>query len=207
MNDFQLIETLRVLDGGRVYLLDRHLARLKRSADFFSFRCDVSAVRDAVLGALPKARAVCLRLTLSQDGSTSIERFPPPSGYVKRLKLSAVRVNSSDPFLYHKTTRRSIYDEAKRECGDDADALLVNERDEVTETTIMNIAVHRDGRWITPRVSCGLLAGVMREEMLAKGEVVEGVIHTNDLQPGELVRCFNALRGVHDVGVVLSSES
>jgi len=199
MNDFQLLETMRVREGGQVYLLDRHLARLKRSADFFAFRCDIPAVRDAVLGAVPKARAVGLRLTLSQDGTTGLERFPRLSGYVKRLKLSSVRVSSGEPLLYHKTTNRGIYDEARRECDADTDALLVNERGEVTETTIMNIAVRRGDRWITPSVSCGLLPGVMREEMLANGEVTEGVIRADELQPAELVRCFNALRGVFDV--------
>jgi branched-subunit amino acid aminotransferase/4-amino-4-deoxychorismate lyase len=59
----------------------------------------------------------------------------------------------------------------------------------------MNIAVFREGRWVTPQVSCGLLSGVMREELLERGEIVEGVILARELQPGEAVRCFNALRG------------
>ena len=127
-----------------------------------------------------------------------MQQMPLPAAYAKRVRLSSIRVNSNDEFLFHKTTNRGVYEAAHRECDDETDALLSNERGEITETTIMNVAVFRDGRWITPHVSCGLLSGVMREELLALGEIVEGVIQARDLQPGEVIRCFNALRGVNE---------
>ena len=110
-----------------------------------------------------------------------------------------MRVNSRDPFLYHKTTNRGIYEEARRDCDIETDAILINERDEITETTIANIAVYRDRQWITPALSSGLLPGVGRAELLARGDILEGVIHIDDLMPGEPIRCFNALRGVFDL--------
>ena len=128
-----------------------------------------------------------------------VESGPLPAGHAKRLKLSSVRVNSDDVFLYHKTTNRGVYEAARRECDDETDAILINERGEITETTITNVAAFRNGRWVTPQVSCGLLPGTMREELLARGEIVEGVIRADDVEPGELIRCFNALRGVFDV--------
>src|SRR5262249_16070672 len=120
----------------------------------------------------------------------------------QRLTLSSVRVYSGDVFLYHKTTNRGIYEEARKECDEQTDAILINERGEITETTIMNIAVFRNGRWITPQTSCGLLPGVMREELLARGEIVEDVVHANELRPGELIRSFNTLRGICDINVI-----
>jgi hypothetical protein len=39
----------------------------------------------------------------------------------------------------------------------------------------------------------------MREELLERREIVEDVILAGDLQPGEPIRCFNALRGLFDV--------
>jgi len=200
MNNFRLIETMRVSERGEVSLLDRHLARLSRSAAYFSFVCEQEKVRDVVMRSAERAqKPASLRLKLSKEGIPVVETGPLPVGYVERLKLSSVRVNSKDVFLYHKTTNRGIYEEARRECGERADAILVNERGEITETPIMNIAVSRNGHWVTPKVDCGLLPGVMREELLEDGEVVEGVILGRELQSGEIVRCFNALRGVFEL--------
>jgi branched-subunit amino acid aminotransferase/4-amino-4-deoxychorismate lyase len=136
---------------------------------------------------------------LSQEGEVDLNSGPLPTNHAQRLRLSSVRVNSKDPFLYHKTTKRGVYEEARGECDEETDAILINERDEVTETTITNIAVYRERQWITPALSCGLLPGVARAELLARGDIVEGVIHVDDLSQGEVVRCFNALRGVFDV--------
>src|SRR5215475_3890327 len=199
-DEFRLIETMGVSEHGEVQLFDRHLGRLNTSARFFSFKCDLAKMRDDIIRAVPRDRKpVCLRLTLSKDGESNIESGPLPVSYARRVRLSTVRVHSGDVFLYHKTTHRGIYEQARRECDEQTDAVLINERGEITETTIMNIAVFRDGQWITPQTSCGLLPGVMREELLARGEIVEAVVPANELRPGELIRCFNALRGAFDV--------
>src|SRR5262245_37058200 len=205
--DFGLIETMRVSNEAEVYLLDRHIERLGRSARFFSFKCDEGRVRDRIDQAIPRdeRHPSCLRLTLSKNGETNLESRPLPDGHPQRLKLSSVRVHSGDVFLYHKTTNRAVYEAASKDCDDRTDAILVNERGEITETTIMNIAVFREGRWITPQVSCGLLPGVMRAELLARGEIVEGVIRANELRPEESIRCFNALRGMHEIVFQLRS--
>ena len=194
---------MRVSTHGEVHLLDRHLERLRKSADFFSFECDLRKVHAAILQAVPReGLPVGLRLTLARHGEVGVKSSPLPAAYARQLKLSKVTVYSGDMFLYHKTTNRSVYERARRECrefDDQTDVVLVNQRGEVTETTIMNIAVFRDGRWITPPISCGLLPGAMRAELLARGEVLEGVVPAKELQSGELIRCFNALRGVCDV--------
>ena len=195
MRDFRLIETMRVSESGEVFLLERHLDRLRNSARYFSFKYDSNRVRGAIVEAAPR-RAVSLRLLLSEDGALDLQTQPLPGGRPGQLKLSTVRVNSKDPFLYHKTTNRGIYEHARQECDEDTDAILINERGEITETTITNLAAFRDDQWITPALSCGLLPGVLRAEMLARGEIIEGIIPAEDLHSGEVIRCFNALRGI-----------
>jgi para-aminobenzoate synthetase/4-amino-4-deoxychorismate lyase len=201
-SDFSLIETMRVSEQGDVYLLEGHLTRMARSAAHFGFECDLAEVRVQVTQAAKRdANPARLRLLLSKGGTVTLERGPLPVDYVRQLKLSNVRVHSSDVFLQHKTTKRGIYDAVKRECDAQTDAILINERGEITETSIMNIALLRNGRWITPQVSCGLLPGVMREELLARGQIVEGRIRAEELCDGEGILCFNALRGVLEVPV------
>jgi para-aminobenzoate synthetase/4-amino-4-deoxychorismate lyase len=195
--DFRLIETMRVSESGDVYLLDRHLHRLRHSARHFSFKYDSDKVRGQIAGAAPRKPAA-LRLLLSQNGGVELSLSPLPADHFRSLKFSSMRVDSKDQFLYHKTTKRSIYENARRDCDENTDVILINERDEITETTITNIAVFRDGQWITPVLSCGLLPGVLRAELLARGEIVEGIIHPEDLHSSDPIRCFNALRGVFE---------
>jgi para-aminobenzoate synthetase/4-amino-4-deoxychorismate lyase len=199
-SDFDLIETMRLSEDGEVYLLERHLLRLRQSARHFSFKYDSEKVRDAIAAAVAGSeRPACLRLVLSPEGEAKLQSGPLPAGNAEYLELSSVRVDSKDPFLYHKTTKRGVYDEARRECDERTDAILINERGEITETTITNIAIFRAGSWITPALSCGLLPGVMRAELLDRAEIVEGIIPHSELIHGETIRCFNALRGRFDI--------
>jgi para-aminobenzoate synthetase / 4-amino-4-deoxychorismate lyase len=198
-SDFQLLETMRVLSDGEVFLLDRHLKRLTESAEHFEFRCDVQPLREAILRqAKSTGGSAFLRLTLASDGEYDLQSGPLPARNPTRLKLASFRVNSNNPFLYHKTTKREIYESAKREVDADTDVLLVNERGEITEITIANVAVLREGRWITPKTSCGLLNGVMRAALLDAGDIVEGVVYCDELKARDTVRCFNALRGMFE---------
>lgn len=202
MTDFQLLETMRVTEQGSVPLLDRHLDRVRRSARYFSFKCDLEQLRDGIANAVRSEKGpLRLRLLLSRNGEYALDFAPLPSVNPSQLRLAALHANSENPFLYHKTTNREIYAEARRGCDAVTDVILQNERGEATETTIANIAVFREGQWITPPVSCGLLAGVMREELLETGAIVEGTVRADALVPGETIRCFNALRGIFDAAL------
>lgn len=201
--DFRLLETMKV-DNGKVALLHRHLERLSASARHFGFVCDVDGLRDSVAAmAAQLAELRVMRLLLAATGEKEIQiNAPPSSGRPAALRLSQVTVDSRDPMLYHKTTARGLYERARLGVPADIDVLLSNERGEITETTIANVAVLRDGMWITPAIWCGLLPGTMRAQLLAEGEIVEGVIRMRDLLEGESIRYFNAVRGVMDVPFV-----
>ena len=199
MTEFRLLETMRGTQDGNVFLLHRHLARLSGSAKHLSFSCDLENLRSSVLKAVEQnQKPSCIRVMLSRNGEFDIEFQPLPSTNPSRIRLSKVRVDSSNPFLYHKTTNRGVYEESRRGCDSETEVILFNEKGEITEATIANIAVFREGQWVTPAVSCGLLPGVMRAELLSRGEIVEGVIRADELVPGETVRCFNALRGMFE---------
>lgn len=65
------------------------------------------------------------------------------------------------------------------------DVIMYNAEGEITETSIANIAVRLDAAalspWITPRAVCGLLPGVMRAELIEKGEIEEGHVSVDEL--------------------------
>ncbi len=197
---FSLLETLLWTPEEGYFLLDAHIGRMAESADYFSIPADPAGWReslDATAADLPRARHK-VRLTVNRKGITECgaELLPEPrtSGPV-RVCLSLSPVDSSDPFLYHKTTHRSVYDEARRGRPGCDDVILWNERNEVTESSIANIFVESDGGLWTPPVSSGLLAGTYRGWMLSRGLIRERILPVDELRKCDRILLVNSVQG------------
>lgn len=205
---FQLLETLRWSPGEGFALMERHLRRLADSAEYFGFRAEVGALREALdraAAAFP-AEPRRVRLLVDRAGHASVESagLAPltADGQRPRVAVAARPVDPGDVFLYHKTTHRRVYEEARAARPDCADVLLVNTRGEVTESTMANLAVLLDRRWVTPPADCGLLPGVERAERLARGELAECILSVADLRRAERVCLMNSVRGMWEVEVI-----
>ena len=81
------------------------------------------------------------------------------------------------------------------------DTLLWNSRGELTEFTRGNVALKLGGRWLTPPLACGLLAGVGRAAALRDGLLQEAVLRVEDLQRADGLAFVNSLRGWVDVAL------
>jgi para-aminobenzoate synthetase/4-amino-4-deoxychorismate lyase len=203
--DFELLETLR-LDAAGYHLLEEHLARLMASAEYFDFPVSVADAR-AALGRHAEEHAGGarrVRLLVSADGRARVESEPlretPPAP--RRVACALTPVDSSDRFLFHKTTRRGVYEARRAERPGLFDVLLWNERGELTEFTNGNLVVESGGgRWTPPRES-GLLAGTFRAELLRRGEVAERVLTKDDLAGAERVWMVNGVRGWVEVSPI-----
>jgi para-aminobenzoate synthetase/4-amino-4-deoxychorismate lyase len=110
------------------------------------------------------------------------------------VRLARQAVHSRDPFLYHKTTRRNLYEKAQASFPDADDVLLYNEAEEVTESCIANLVILRNGRLVTPPVCCGLLNGTYRAELLDRGEIIEEVVSLSELKGAEKIFLINSVR-------------
>lgn len=203
-----LLETLRWSEDSRFWLLDRHLDRLKGSADYFGFRYDRRAVVGALDDAVRHQVGACLvRLTLDASGSVNVEvgeslgeRGAPDSGGSQaRVAMAADLVDSSDAMLFHKTTNRAAYESRSR--SDVDDVILWNERGEVTESTVANVVVKSDGEWVTPPLDSGCLPGVYRDELLDAESIVERVVTVSDLADADQVALINSVRGWRDASL------
>ena len=73
--------------------------------------------------------------------------------------------------------------------------ILWNAAGEVTEATDFNIVAQIGGTRVTPPLSCGLLPGTMRAELLDRGEIVERVVTVDDLRRAERTWLINSVRG------------
>lgn len=196
---FQLLETLLFEPGKGLFLLDKHLERLTQAADHFNFKCALPAIRQA-LEAFQCDEFARLRLLVSRDGSFELQHVPlgkerPVIDQAWKLALAKTPVNSHDPFLYHKTTHRTVYEKAKAGCEGADDVVLFNERGEITESTFANIVIEQNGRKFTPPIECGLLNGTFRQHLLESGELIEKIITLDELKSAEKIWLINSVRG------------
>ena len=145
----------------------------------------------------------------SPDGTFEIQVVPlspsKPGPWVLPVDHTAP-VDSSDEFLYHKTTRRQVYESAQARFPDAPDVVLINQRNELTETTIGNLVVQIDGQLCTPPVASGLLPGTFRAELVATGMVVERVILETDLAKTTRQWMVNSVRGWTPIEIETASS-
>ncbi|MDP1675746.1 MAG: aminodeoxychorismate synthase component I [Bacteroidota bacterium] len=198
--DFQLLET--ILWDGKFIFFDNHLMRMKNSADYFSFDFQQNKIFDAIFLAersFDRRKKYRVRLLLSKNSEPFVEAFELLESSVNnQIKIAPVRTNSADRFLFHKTTNRKIYDRysvlAKEE--NLADYIFLNERDEITEGSITNIFIEKDGKLFTPPLSSGLLSGVYRQEVLRTNQLASEMILTiSDLHAADTIYICNSVRG------------
>jgi para-aminobenzoate synthetase/4-amino-4-deoxychorismate lyase len=208
--EFQLIETLR-WEGGYP-LLALHLDRLEDSADYFGFACDRGATEAALerhAHTFSSAAARKVRLLLNREGGLHIasEALAAESREARtiRVRIAPERIDPADPFYFHKTTHRPIYAHAFAAAQRDGfdEVLFFNERGELTEGAIGNVFVVKDGRWRTPPIECGLLAGVQRRHLLeTRPEIAESILTEQDLHTADAVYLANAVRGLRRAQIV-----
>ena len=205
--DFGLIETLRWEPAAGFVRLDRHLARLKNSARALGFDFSRDETVAALNGALhgqsgPAETQLRIRLLLTREGAVEVmsQPFAPLApDAVWTLAIANTRLDSGDPLLRHKTTRRDIYDAARAEFSREEpdEVVLLNERGDVCEGTITSIFIDQgDGRLLTPALACGLLPGVLRGEMIDVGRAAETVLTVGDLRVAKAIFAGNSLRGL-----------
>ncbi len=202
-DEVKLLETMRYEPAAGVILLDRHLARLRRSAEHFGYDIDVDEVRRFVNATKPDGASV-MRLVVGGDGAcdVAVAPLPVPPYQAWRLPVDDVPVDPEDEFLFHKTTRRARYDEARARFPDAPDVVLANAAGELTETTIGNLVFELDGRYVTPPRRCGLLPGTFRAELLDAGTLVESVVTVADIERVRAMWMINSVRGWVPIEIV-----
>jgi 4-amino-4-deoxychorismate lyase len=233
-NDFEIICSMRYsplkkaeeIMEENFFLFKTQWQRFKYTLAFFKW--DVDLPRQHLFQELKKtveeldpSKPYKMRVAINHDKSLKVQAFevPPKTNLFFGLQLMPEKFSKSSetyrvyldskssvvgPFTSFKTTRRSVYSEAReRKLNDPEDkdprpkeVVLFNARDEATEGSITNIAFKRDGRWITPALTSGCLCGVVRHFLISKGILYQGNIFRHTIQPGEPVLLFNGVIGV-----------
>lgn len=201
---FELIETLLYNGGEGFWLLEGHLKRLAASAAYFGYAYDEQKVRAALDGAVAgrSGERLRVRLLLAEDGKASVTVAQQPAqapDMVMRFVISDTRLDSTNAFLFHKTTRRELYDREWQHYADTVksdEVLYLNERGELAEGSRTNVFIERGGELLTPSLSSGLLPGVLRSELLRTGKAKEAVLTLEDVSRADAVYVGNSVRGL-----------
>ena len=142
--------------------------------------------------------ALRIRLTVTLAGEPAVETAPlAPNPHAWTVAFARERLDSRDPWLVLKTDRRPVHDAARAARAPGVDeALLANERGEVCEGTTTTVFADFGRGLVTPPLACGLLPGVLRAEMLERGECREAVIEAASLPAAHRLLVGNSLRGL-----------
>jgi para-aminobenzoate synthetase / 4-amino-4-deoxychorismate lyase len=192
---FDLIETMRHHPHDGLFELERHLARMKASADALGFRFSRHDARNELQAATFGAGERLVRLRLARSGAMAIETQPLPgkAAVPVAVAVAPLPVDRRDFRLRHKTSDRAFYDSARAQAGT-FEVIFADPDGFLTEGSFTNLFVPRGELLLTPPLSRGLLPGVLRQSLIETGRAVEQDLRMDDLRDGFLIG--NAVRGL-----------
>lgn len=121
-----------------------------------------------------------------------VEYFPYSIREVKSLQL----VNDDTAEYSFKYADRSVLDRNFALRGN-ADDVVIVRSGMLTDTSIANIALYKEGKWFTPKYP--LLKGTRRARLLAEGIIEDDIIMADSLHKYEKIRLFNAMISFSEV--------
>lgn len=176
-----------------------HLARLFASADAFGIALDRGTLEGEIRSARACSGRQLLRLRVRSRTSYDILRDPlAPQTLPVGICFAGQRVTSGDELLRHKTAWRPAHELAALFAANHGcfDALLTNERGELTEGSRTNVFADIDGTLYTPPLHCGLLPGILRSRIVSEGRARERVLTEADVTSARAIYVGNSARGL-----------
>jgi 4-amino-4-deoxychorismate lyase len=177
------VETIKILDG-KIYNLEYHQARYESVLNSLGMS-KYHNLKDFIKP--PEWGLYRCRLVYDVE-SVTVEYH----AYKKR-DISSFKLIFDNEIAYsQKSTKRDSI-ELLFSQKEDADEVLIIKNLLVTDTSIANVALFRDGKWLTPREP--LLKGTTRERLLDEGKIIEADIIANELRTFSKIALLNAMVG------------
>jgi len=199
---FSLIETL-LWEKGEFFLLNLHLTRLQKSAQYFSYpynKKDITKAIKNISDAFDVAKKYRIRLILKKSGELNVasNRLKALPTLPVKITFSNKRTDKNSVFFFHKTTNRAFYDKelTKYRKKGFFDVVFLNQDNEITEGAITNIIIQKNGNYLTPPLSSGLLNGVYRQYLLETDvlSLKEKILYKKDLLNADKIFVVNSVR-------------
>lgn len=206
-----VFETIAV-ENGKALFLGRHLNRMEKSAEFLKLgTCESRGItRDNIQQYLREQEKSltahgALKIVMSAENSFFQMRSNPYTDeiYMKGFMtdISKVRRNETSPLVYHKTLNYGdcIIEKRAATAAGINEKIFINTKGQICEGTVSNIFFVRKNMIYTPKLSCGMLPGILREYVMEQFEVTETIIYPDELMYYEECFVTNSLMGVMPV--------
>jgi len=194
-----LIETF-LWDSG-YKRLGAHLARLGKSSRELGYACCLDDIKHALSAREAKlsgAQRVRIALHATGDFNITVRALIALDGPIQ-IAVSRFPLTPTYQVTDHKVARRDFYDGERTRvaslCGAQ-EVVFLNPQGQLCEGSFTTLFVEKDGQYLTPALSCGLLPGILRADMLASGHAVEAILTLDDLVAADAVYVGNSLRGL-----------
>jgi branched-chain amino acid aminotransferase len=213
-----IYETMRAY-GGRLFLLKKHLARLKHSANAISLRLPLSlekigeALNESLI--VNKLQDAYVRLHISR-GPGDIGLDPvlcaaptivivakpfhdyPAAYYEQGIKVAIVKTRRNHPLALDPSIKgtnflNNILAKIESLKAGAYEGIMLNWRGHVAEGTISNIFMIKRGILYTPNIETGILEGVTRDFVLRLAKRKRIPVRETAILPGSLFtadECF-----------------
>ena len=207
-----IYETMRTY-AGRPFLYDRHVRRLRRSAQLIALRLpfsddELAAQIDATMAAAALAGEAYVRVLvtrgvgeLTYDPSATPtpsvviivkpHKDLPPETYARGIAVTIVDVvrnhpGSVNPLIKSNNLMNSALAMQQAIQRGAFEGVMRNYRGELTECTTANLFIVRAGRVLTPPLDAGLLPGITREFLFEVGAACGIEIREQTLRDDDL---------------------
>jgi len=196
---FEIFETM-LIENGKIFLLDEHLDRMQKAAEYFLFCFD----RKNILSQLDRLikqkiyNSQRLKITLNKFGKLSYQ-LTEITSIPEEVKviISKNKIDSQNKFQYFKTTNRELYNREYKKYSDKGffDVIYFNECGELAEGAITNIIIYKNDVISTPPLSAGILPGVYRKYLLKNNSMIsERKLFKEDLLEADKIVLTNSVR-------------
>ena len=202
-----LFETILLYNGKPVFL-DEHLARINKSIVDLGLNIG-KLEKNEVFQYLNNSKNILeyevLKIVLSEKNRLFLKReyTYTEKDYQKgfSLNISKVRRNESSIFTFHKTLNYgdNILEKRKsKKLGYD-EPIFLNSKNQITEGATSNIFAVIGNKIYTPKLSCGLLNGIVRQYIISNYDVIEKEIDVEFLNHADEIFLTNSLFGIMPV--------
>ena len=194
---YPFIETIK-LENGKIHNLSYHNDRMNETRRHFFGDVSELDLKDCINPESFQSRHRC---RVEYAGNIlKVEYFPYYIRPVTTLKL----IVADDINYSYKSSDRTSINSLFALRGTQDDVLIVREG-MLTDTSIANIALHKDGCWFTPVHP--LLKGTKRKELLERGIIKEANIQADEIDDYTDIRLFNAMIGFGEISLPVGNVS
>jgi len=175
------LETIRAIDG-RIYNLDYHQKRYESVMKSLGAN-DFKDLKEYILP--PHVGTIRCRVVYDKD-TLHVEYYE-----YKKRDISSLKLVYDDNIEYAKKSTCRDEIDVLFTCREKCDDILIVKDSYITDTSIANIALYKDGLWFTP--SKPLLKGTTRQRLIDDGKIIEKMIKVDELYSYTKVALLNAM--------------